>query len=251
MSQLLPCPACHRHVESHETSCPFCLVALLAESWSTYDARKLVYLAAVLLLCQTAFCYFIEAITPDPTLPNMQPEPANALTNPRRALAEAHYLFRDRSLAEFLSPQQKNLFRNVGVWIAGEGGSSGLEVSVDPQAPIIANESFVELADLSIKPFVPRMLAPSPNSPEKRVSIQCHEQSLVARNPPLTPKEDRMLSAKIEGRELIIRVPLNPTPVLSSKGKTLLVASSHGGRQTEAKVNGQSVTVNLNAYIAK
>lgn len=60
-----------------------------------------------------------------------------------------------------------------------------------------------------------------------------------------------MLTAKIEGQELVIRLPLNPTPVLSSKGKTLLVASSHGGKQTEAKVNGQPVTVNLNAYIAK
>ena len=28
MSQLLPCPACQRHVESHETSCPFCAAAL-------------------------------------------------------------------------------------------------------------------------------------------------------------------------------------------------------------------------------
>ena len=60
-----------------------------------------------------------------------------------------------------------------------------------------------------------------------------------------------MVTAKIEGTELVIRVPLNPTPVLSSKGKTLLVASSHGGKQTEAKVSGKSVTVNVNAYIAK
>jgi hypothetical protein len=28
MSDLIPCPGCHRHVESHETSCPFCRVAL-------------------------------------------------------------------------------------------------------------------------------------------------------------------------------------------------------------------------------
>lgn len=60
-----------------------------------------------------------------------------------------------------------------------------------------------------------------------------------------------MLTAKIEGHELVIRVPLNPTPVSSASGKTLVVASSHGNKQTEAKVNGKSVTVGVNAYIAK
>jgi len=28
MSQLVPCPACQRHVESNEASCPFCEAAL-------------------------------------------------------------------------------------------------------------------------------------------------------------------------------------------------------------------------------
>jgi hypothetical protein len=60
-----------------------------------------------------------------------------------------------------------------------------------------------------------------------------------------------MLTAKIEGNELVIRLPLNPTPVLSSSGKTFVVASSHGNKQTEAKVNGQSVIVGVNAYIQR
>ncbi len=126
----------------------FCLVALLAEWRREYQARKLVYATAGLLLCQTAFCYFIEAITHDPVMwLGMQPEPANALTNPRRALAEARYLFRDRSLADFLSPQQMKLLGNVGVWIGGESASSGLEVSINPEAPIISTENFVGIAD--------------------------------------------------------------------------------------------------------
>ena len=58
-----------------------------------------------------------------------------------------------------------------------------------------------------------------------------------------------MLTAKIEGNELVIRLPLNPTPVRSATGKTLVVASSHGNKQTEATVNGQSVIVGVNAYI--
>lgn len=58
-----------------------------------------------------------------------------------------------------------------------------------------------------------------------------------------------MVQAIIKGQELIIRVPLNAIPVPSATGKTLVVASSHGNQKTEAKVNGQSVIVGVNAYI--
>ncbi|HXT98682.1 MAG TPA: hypothetical protein VN853_20450 [Polyangia bacterium] len=34
MSQLLPCPACSRHVDAAETACPFC-AAVLSESFRT------------------------------------------------------------------------------------------------------------------------------------------------------------------------------------------------------------------------
>ena len=60
-----------------------------------------------------------------------------------------------------------------------------------------------------------------------------------------------MLSAKIEGNDLVIRVPLNPTPVPSATGKTMVVATSHGNKQTEAKINGRPIVVGVNAYIAK
>jgi hypothetical protein len=60
-----------------------------------------------------------------------------------------------------------------------------------------------------------------------------------------------MLTAKIEGQELVIRVPLNSTPMPSATGKTLVVASSHGNKRTEAKVNGQQVIVGVNAYIER
>lgn len=55
----------------------------------------------------------------------------------------------------------------------------------------------------------------------------------------------------IEGKELVIRLPLNPVPVPSATGKTLVVASSHGNKQTEATVNGQPVVVGVNAYILR
>jgi hypothetical protein len=48
---------------------------------------------------------------------------------------------------------------------------------------------------------------------------------------------------------LVIKIPLNPTPVRSATGKTLVVASSHGNKQTELEVQGQPVFVGVNAYI--
>jgi hypothetical protein len=60
-----------------------------------------------------------------------------------------------------------------------------------------------------------------------------------------------MLKASIEGKELVIRVSLNATPVPSNTGKTLVVASTHGNKVTEARVNGKNVVVGLNAYIPR
>jgi len=53
-----------------------------------------------------------------------------------------------------------------------------------------------------------------------------------------------------ESNELVIRVPLNPTPVPSVSGKSLVVASSHGNKPTALIVNGKPVTVGCNAYIS-
>jgi len=46
-----------------------------------------------------------------------------------------------------------------------------------------------------------------------------------------------------------LRCRANPTPVRSATGKTLVVASSHGNKETEVLVQGQSVFVGVNAYI--
>ena len=59
----------------------------------------------------------------------------------------------------------------------------------------------------------------------------------------------KKLTASIEGDFLVIRVPLNPTPTRSATGKTLVVASSHGNKQTELEINGKAVIVGVNAYI--
>jgi hypothetical protein len=59
------------------------------------------------------------------------------------------------------------------------------------------------------------------------------------------------MKATIENGELVIRLALNKTPVLSSSGKTLVVASTHGNQKTDAVVNGQPVIIGVNAYIVR
>ena len=61
-----------------------------------------------------------------------------------------------------------------------------------------------------------------------------------------TPKK---LTASIEGDCLVIRVPMNSTPTRSASGKTLVVASSHGNKETEVQVQGKPVFVGVNAYV--
>jgi hypothetical protein len=59
------------------------------------------------------------------------------------------------------------------------------------------------------------------------------------------------MNARIVGNQLVIEIPLNPVPVPSASGKTLVVASSHGNQATEARVQGKRVVIGLNAYIPK
>ncbi len=59
------------------------------------------------------------------------------------------------------------------------------------------------------------------------------------------------MTAKIVGDKLVIEIPINPVPVSSSSGKTLVIASTHGNKVTQAQVQGQNVVVGLNAYIPK
>ena len=58
------------------------------------------------------------------------------------------------------------------------------------------------------------------------------------------------MKAEIVGKNLVITVPLSdPTP--SASGKTLVVASSHGNKETDAKVNDKPVIIGLNAYVKR
>jgi hypothetical protein len=59
--------------------------------------------------------------------------------------------------------------------------------------------------------------------------------------------------ARIEkdGKLLVIEVDIEGPPAPSATGKTLVVASSRGNVATAATVQGQPVTVGVNAYIRR
>jgi len=59
-----------------------------------------------------------------------------------------------------------------------------------------------------------------------------------------------MINAQVEGKELVIRIPLQaPTP--SGSGKNLVVATSHGFQESTAEAYGKPVKLNLNATIER
>ena len=53
-----------------------------------------------------------------------------------------------------------------------------------------------------------------------------------------------------KSKKMTIEVDLQ-TPAPSASGKTLVVASSRGNVQTDAKIEGKPVIIGLNAYIRK
>ena len=48
---------------------------------------------------------------------------------------------------------------------------------------------------------------------------------------------------------LVVTIPVNTDPPLSSTGKTRIVASTHGNQPTTLTVNGQVVKVGLTAFV--
>jgi len=50
-----------------------------------------------------------------------------------------------------------------------------------------------------------------------------------------------------KANELVVRIPMQ-APQPSASGKTLVVASTRGNKETSAQVNGKPVYIGLNAY---
>ena len=59
------------------------------------------------------------------------------------------------------------------------------------------------------------------------------------------------MTAKIKEGKLIVEVEVIQPPRPSTSGKTLIVSSTGGFVATEAMINGQPVSVSLNATIRK
>jgi hypothetical protein len=57
------------------------------------------------------------------------------------------------------------------------------------------------------------------------------------------------MTVEIKNGSLIITMPINKKPKESSSGKTLIVASSGGNKETEVKVEGKPLFVGVNAYV--
>jgi hypothetical protein len=56
------------------------------------------------------------------------------------------------------------------------------------------------------------------------------------------------MKATIKDNVLHLEIPLH-TPRPSATGKTLTVASTHGNKETDARINGHPVVVGVNSYI--
>jgi hypothetical protein len=56
------------------------------------------------------------------------------------------------------------------------------------------------------------------------------------------------IEAKIEKGVLVVRVPVNAEPPLSSTGKTRIVATTHGNQPVPVTVNGQTLKIGLTAF---
>jgi len=59
------------------------------------------------------------------------------------------------------------------------------------------------------------------------------------------------MKAEIKDGNLVLTLPINPTPAPSASGKTLVVASSHGNLTTSVLIDGKPVVVGVNAYIKR
>lgn len=56
-------------------------------------------------------------------------------------------------------------------------------------------------------------------------------------------------ATKTSPATLVVRIPINSEPPLSSTGKTRIVATTHGNQPTTLTVNGQTVRVGLTAFV--
>jgi hypothetical protein len=112
------------------------------------EARKItafIVLFGALLVVQTAFAYRSAYLNHE-ALFKQEIQPT-VFSNYGRFFSESRYWLRDRSEQEFLSPQEKDLYGGVEVWINSYGATSGVEVLLNGNAPIVSVVNFVDVID--------------------------------------------------------------------------------------------------------
>lgn len=58
-----------------------------------------------------------------------------------------------------------------------------------------------------------------------------------------------MTTAKIEGNELVIRLPINPQPPLSKTGQSRILAGTSGYVDANIDFQGKPIRISVNAII--
>ncbi len=56
------------------------------------------------------------------------------------------------------------------------------------------------------------------------------------------------MEVRIEGKKLIIEIETQTPAPSKTTGKTMIVATTGGNKQTEVKVNGKPLVIGLTAY---
>lgn len=55
------------------------------------------------------------------------------------------------------------------------------------------------------------------------------------------------MDVKIEGKTLVIRLPIEPSD--SKTGKSITIASTRGNQKTDVEYEGKKIVLGVNAYI--
>lgn len=57
------------------------------------------------------------------------------------------------------------------------------------------------------------------------------------------------ISVKVEGKDLVIRMPMAKDPQVTKSGKSRMVATTNGFMKTDAECKGEKIQLSVNAII--
>lgn len=121
-----------------EILAPIVVLALVAKLAYTNQAGKVGQRAGLLVACLLGAGLIFQACLAANYISGKEWSARPTIfTQPGAYKHEAQYLLRDRSLRKFLSPELRDEFDRVEVWIVSSMKTSSLEVMLQPKAPMI------------------------------------------------------------------------------------------------------------------